>query len=321
MHIVGAVARAVRKRFDWDALGVVLSLAIIAVAGVVLFQSLQGVDLEKVHAALRATPPKAIAGAAVLIAASYVTLTFYDYFALRTIGQSHIPYPVAALTGLLAYTIGHNIGATVLTGGAVRFRIYKAWGLNLVDVAKIAFITGLTFWLGNAFMLGIGVAYAPDAAGAVNQLSPSLNRMLALAALVAIAIYLIWLLPRPRIIGRDGWSVRLPSARLTILQIGIGITDLTLAALAMVVLISVHASVDTVTIVVTFVIASLLGFASHAPGSLGVFDAAMFVGLPQVGKEELLAALLLFRLLYYVLPFCLAVLVLVVRELLHAAKS
>jgi len=86
-------------------------------------------------------------------------------------------------------------------------------------------------------------------------------------------------------------------------------------------LVSAHTPVDVVTVGVSFVIASLLGFASHAPGGLGVFDAAMLFGLPQVEKEQLLASLLIFRLLYYVVPFCLAVLILVIRELRLAASS
>ena len=66
-----------------------------------------------------------------------------------------MPYRIAALASFTSYTIGHNLGATVFTGGAVRLRIYSAWGLGIVDIAKIAFVTGLTFWLGNAFILGL----------------------------------------------------------------------------------------------------------------------------------------------------------------------
>src|SRR5262249_44710860 len=156
-----------------------------------------------------------------------------DFFALRTIGQRHVPYRIAALTGFMSYTIGHNLGATVFTGGVVRFRVYRSWGLTLIDVAKVAFVTGLTFWLGNAVVLGVGLAYAPDIAGSINQLPAWANRAIALTVLAVIALYLIWLLPRPRVIGRNGWTLTLPSARSTLLQIGIGMADLSLAAIAM----------------------------------------------------------------------------------------
>jgi uncharacterized membrane protein YbhN (UPF0104 family) len=321
MQIAVAVARAVRRRLSWETVGIALSLVIISAACFTLFKLLRDVDIGKFGNAIQATPLHAVAIAALLIAASYACLTFYDFFALRTIRQRHIPYRIAALTGFLSYTIGHNLGATVFTGGVVRFRIYRSWGLTIIDVAKVAFVTGLTFWLGNAFMLGIGVAYAPEVVGSINQLPSWANRAIALAALAAIVAYVLWLLPRPRVIGRDGWTVTLPSARSTLLQIGIGITDLALAALAMYTLISVHTSVDVAQAVVAFVFSSLLGFLSHAPGSLGVFDAAMLVALPQVETEQLLAALVIFRALYFIIPFCIAILLFGLRELLLSAKS
>jgi glycosyltransferase 2 family protein len=118
--------------------------------------------------------------------------------------------------------------------------------------------------------------------------------------------YLLWLVPRPRAIGRNGWQVPLPNCSLTLIQIGIGLADLGLSALAMYVLISAYAPVDLVSTAVAYVLGALLGFASHAPGSLGVFDAAMLLALPQVEKEQLLAALLIFRCLYFLVPFAVA---------------
>jgi uncharacterized membrane protein YbhN (UPF0104 family) len=321
MQIAGAVARAVRRRLSWETIGVALSLVILAAACFTLYRLLRDVDVGKFTGLIYATPIEAVLLAALLVAASYFCLTFYDFFALRTIGKKHVPYRIAALTGFMSYTIGHNLGATVFTGGVVRFRVYRAWGLTLMDVAKVAFVTGLTFWLGNAFVLGIGIAYAPEVAGSINQLPAWANRAIALSALAAIGAYLIWLLPKPRVIGRDGWTLTLPSARSTLVQIGIGIADLGLAALAMVVLISVHTPVDIAHTVIAFVFSALLGFISHAPGSLGVFDAAMLLALPQVEKEQLLAALVIFRGLYFAIPFCIAILLFGLRELMMSTKS
>ena len=320
MQPASAVARIVRRTASWDTLGFAVSLALVAAACFVLYRLLGDVDVGKIAAALRAIPPRAVITAFLLIAASYFTLTFYDYFALRVIGHAHIPYRIAALTGFMAYTIGHNIGATVLTGGLVRFRIYRGWGLGLVDIAKIAFMTGLTFWLGNAVALGIGLIYAPEVASAINQLPAWMNRALAVAALVVIAIYLLWLVPRPRVIGRNGWKVTLPNSSLTLIQIGIGLADLGLSALAMYVLIAAYAPVDLSSAAVAYVIGALLGFASHAPGNLGVFDAAMLLALPQVEKEQLLAALLIFRCLYFLIPFAVALTAFGIRELWMPAR-
>ena len=250
------------------------------------------------------------------MAGGYLTLTFYDLFALRTIGWAKIPYRVAMLASFTSYAIGHNVGASVLTGGAVRYRIYSAWGLDALAVTKLCFVAGLTFWLGNATVLGLGIVYAPDAASAIDQLPAWLNRALALAILLVLASYIAWVWRRPRVIGRRGWQVTLPGGPLTLLQIGIGIVDLACCALAMFMLLPVEPNIGFVTLAVIFVAATLLGFASHAPGGIGVFDATMLVALWQFDKPELLAGLLLFRLLYYVAPFVLSLLILGGRELL-----
>jgi uncharacterized membrane protein YbhN (UPF0104 family) len=315
LDAMSAVSRAVDAKVGWNRIVVAISLAIITAAAVTLARLLHDIDVDRVVAALRATTPRDLAVAGVLVGAGYLTLTFYDYFALRTIGRRHVPYRIAALSSFTSYTIGHNLGATVFTGGAVRLRIYSAWGLGVVDVAKIAFVTGLTFWLGNASVLGVSMAAAPEVASAINLLPPWLNRAIAFAGLAMIGGYLLWLLPRPRIVGSGLWKIELPNARLTLVQIGIGVADLGIGGLAMYVLLPDLPLIGFVPVLVTYVLATLLGFASHTPGSLGVFDAAMLVGLAQFDKNELLATLLTFRLVYFIFPFLVALCILGGREL------
>jgi hypothetical protein len=315
LNSLRAVARFLQNHIGWNRIGVLLSLAIIAVAVMVLVHMLHNIDVDEVVAAMKATQRRNIIAAAVFVAGGYFTLTFYDWFALRTIGRNEIPYRIAALSGFTSYSIGHNIGATVFTGGAVRYRIYSAYGLDAIEVAKICFVAGLTFWLGNATVLGLGIFHSPQAAGWLDQLPVWLNRCIAGAMLLVLASYLAWVWSAPREIGRGEWKVYLPSGPSTLLQIGIGILDLGCCALAMYMLLPAEPNIGFVTLAVVFVSATLLGFASHAPGGLGVFDAAMLVALWQFDKESVLAGLLLFRLLYYLAPFVLAVIILGVREI------
>jgi uncharacterized membrane protein YbhN (UPF0104 family) len=310
-----SIARFLEENIGWNRIGLLVSVAIIAVAGVVLYRMLHDINVHEVFDAFRAIPAHNVVLAAFFVAAAYFTLTFYDLFALRTIGKNHVPYRIAALAGFTSYSVGHNVGASVFTGGAVRYRIYSAWGLDALDVAKLCFVAGLTFWLGNATVLGLGIAIDPQAASAVDQVPPWVNRLLAFFVLAVLGGYVYWVWQKPRVIGRDGWQVTLPGGPLTLLQILIGIVDLGCCALAMWMLLPPEPHIGFITLAVIFVSATLLGFASHAPGGLGVFDAAMLVGLWQFDKEDLLAGLLLFRLLYYITPFTLAVVVLGVREL------
>ena len=315
LHPIRATARLIDQKIGWNRIGLALSLVIIVSAAVVLYRILRGISFSEVVVALKATDPFDVLLASLFVAAGYFTLTFYDLFAVRTIGANHIPYRVAALAGFTSYSVGHNVGASVFTGGAVRYRVYSAWGLTAIDVAKICFIAGLTFWLGNVAVLGLGIAYEPQAASAIDQLSPWFNRVIALAGLALLAGYVAWVWVKPRVIGRADWVVTLPGGPLTLLQIAIGIVDLSCCALAMYVLIPDAPHIDFIKLAVIFVSATLLGFASHSPGGLGVFDAAMLVALIEFEKEQLLAGLLLFRLLYYVIPFALSLLILGAREL------
>src|SRR6201995_1314633 len=268
--------------------------------------------------ALTDIPAHNIVLAGLCVVCAFCTLTFYDFFALRTIGKKHVPYRIAAMSSFASYTIGHNIGAPVFTGGAIRFRIYSDYALNAIDVAKICFLSGLTFWLGNLLVLGFGMAWHPWAASAMDLLPPAINRLIALGCLAGIAAYFVWLVMGKdrRKLGQNGWTVVLPSARLTLLQMLIGVVDLGFCAFSMYLLMPGEPHIDFMSLSVVFILATLLGFASHAPGSLGVFDAAMLVALPQFGREQMLATLLVFRVLYFVIPFGIAISIMGVRELL-----
>jgi uncharacterized membrane protein YbhN (UPF0104 family) len=302
-------------------LGFAISLTIFVVAVAVLYHILRDIDPDALIDAIEATDWRTLIIAGLFVAAGYLTLTLYDLFALRTIGHSEVPYRVAALAGFTSYAVGHNVGASVFSGGAVRYRIYSAWGLSVVEVTKICFVAGLTFWLGNATVLGLGILESPQAARALDQLPLWCNRVLALAILAMLAGYVAWVWVKPRVIGRDGWKVTLPGGPLTLLQIAIGILDLCCCAGAMYMLVPDEPNLGFVTVAVIFVAATLLGFASHAPGGLGVFDAAMMIALWQFDKEDLLAGLLLFRLLYYIIPFVVSLGVLGIREALFSRAA
>src|SRR5215216_1641715 len=215
-----AIRRAIsflRQKQILHKLGVVISITVIGIACYVLYHMLRGIDTNEVIDAIKGTEPRQIALAALFVAAGYFTLTFYDWFAVRAIGRTDVPYRINALAAFTSYSIGHNVGASVFTGGAVRYRIYSAWGLNAIDVAKICFVAGLTFWLGNATVLGLWNIYEPLTASAIDQLPAWLNRCGVFVILVILPLYVVWVWRRPRVVGRDGWSVTLPDEPLTLL--------------------------------------------------------------------------------------------------------
>ena len=308
------------RGFGRNKVSFAVSLAAIGIAGVTLYHLLQGIDGAKVVAALRAQSVLHILLAAALVVAGYANLICYDLFALATIGKRKIPLRVVAFASFTSYTIGHSLGAATVTCGLVRFRVYSFWNLTVVDIAKIAFVTGLTFWLGNIFVLGGAIAYRPGALATFDELPEPINRLIGIAGLFAIGCYLVWLIPRPRIVGRANWRITLPNLQRTVLQAGIGSLDRCLASLSIFLLLPSSPSVGFATVVVVFVLATLLGAASHTPGSLGVVEAAILVGLPQYPREDLVATLLTFRVLDFLLPLLLATVLFGWRELRLLAR-
>jgi glycosyltransferase 2 family protein len=287
-------------------LGIVISVAIAGAAIFALTHALKNVDYDHVLEIVQRTNAGLIALALVLVTVSYLSLTVYDLLALRTIGRIEVPYRIAALASFTSYPIAHGVGAVALVSPVIRYRIYAYHGLGAIEVANICFLTGLTFWLGNLTALGLSLLVEPAAISLLDVLSAELNRWLAAALLAGVVGFVVWSWRSPRSWGTRRWKVRLPSGPMVLLQIAIGIVDLGCAALAMYVLIPAGLNIGVYRVITVFIAAILLGFASHAPGGLGAFDATVLIGLGGADKESLLAALLLFRLLYHLLPFVLA---------------
>ncbi|WP_249780588.1 YbhN family protein [Bradyrhizobium sp. dw_78] len=299
-----------QKRFlssGWlKGLGIVISAVIVAMAVFALMHTLKNIHYSEVVAVVERTSPGLIALALLLVVVSYGSLTIYDVLALRTIGHAEVPYRIAALASFTSYPIAHGIGAVALISPVIRYRIYVCNGLGALDVANICFLTGLTFWLGNLTAFGLSVLYEPSAISLIDYLPSQLNRWLAAALLMGVGAFVVWSWRSPRSLGAWRWPVRLPSGPMVLLQIVIGVFDLGAAALAMYVLIPAGADVGVFQVAVVFIIATLLGFASHAPAGIGVFDATILIGLGGDDKEPLVAALLMFRFLYHFLPFLIA---------------
>jgi uncharacterized membrane protein YbhN (UPF0104 family) len=302
---VVAPTKSPGKGFKLKGLGIAVSIAIAAIAIFALTHTLKSIDFKEVFEVIRRTNTSLIALAAVLVITSYASLTFYDLLALRTIGRTDVSYRIAALASFTSYPIAHGIGAVSLISPVIRYRVYSYYGLSAFEVANICFLTGLTFWLGNLTALGIGLFFAPDAISLVDFLPPKINQGLAVALLLGVVGFLSWCW-FPRNIGTKRWPVRLPSGPLVLLQIVIGMFDLGAAALAMYVLIPAGPNIGIFPIMAVFIAATLLGFASHTPAGIGVFVATFLIGLGNDDKEPLVAALLMFRLMYHFLPFIFA---------------
>ena len=129
------------------ALSLVMVLVLIALGFAAMQQLTRELHFSHIRTALHALTPWQILASVLFTALSYLTLTGYDVLALRTIGRP-LPWRVAALASFTSYTLSHNLGLSLLTGGSARYRIYTAAGLDGPDVARVIGIASATFWSG-----------------------------------------------------------------------------------------------------------------------------------------------------------------------------
>jgi uncharacterized membrane protein YbhN (UPF0104 family) len=315
-----ALAITERRRVLGRRVAAVFSVAIAGLSIYVLFRTLAGVSLPDLQRAIEATGGDQIAAAALLTAVSFVALTGYDALALRQL-RVRVPYRTTSLASFTSYAISFVLGFPLITAGTVRYWIYSQVGLAASKVASLTLIAAVTFWFGMIFMIGAGLAFRAEQVSAINHLTPALNLMIGAGLLGAIFIYLIWVAVRRRVVRVQGFRMELPGLWLSLGQILLGVIDQCAAAGVLFVLLPYQSHLDFLTFTAIYAFACILGIASHAPGGIGVFEAAMLKAVPGVAEESLLASLLLFRATYYIAPFILALALLGAHEAFRRWKS
>ena len=293
-------------------IGFVLLLA--AMGFYALHRLLLEVHLHDVRAALHALQPWQIGAALGLTAASYLLLTLYDVLALRIIGKP-LPWRTAALASFTSYTLSHNLGLSLLTGGSARYRVYSANGLETADIVRIIATASMTFWTGVVVMAATALAIHPASIVLGPVLVPlELQRLFGLVVLAVTA----WLVLKARKPGQSlrifGWTLPLPSAGQALSQICVAGLDLAVASAALYVLVPGVGIQMFPLFFLGYALAIIVALVTHVPGGIGVFEAVMIAALPNVDKSALLAALVAYRVFYYLLPLLVAAVLLAVHE-------
>ena len=293
----------------------VVVLALFAVAIWAIHRELAAHSLRDLAAEVRRVSPAWIALALGLTAAAYLTLTLYDTLALRYLGK-RVPYGHTALTSFAAYALSHSIGFAALSGGAVRYRLYGVWGLSAVDVGYVLAFNAVTLFLGAAAILAAACAFQPDDLAALVPLPPAAFVAVAALLIGLVVAYLCLCAARREAVTVRGWRFALPSAPMAAAQIGLAMVDWTLAAGVLYVLIPAEIGLGFTGFVGLFTLAALSGLASHVPGGIGVFEAVILALTGDAASPTAMAAgLILYRLVYYVVPLVVAALLFAGHEL------
>lgn len=303
------IAARIETALEWPGLKVLVGGFVLCIALFALYRLSGEVSWAAVKQDIAATSTVALAASLLFTAISFSALAMYDVLAVRIVAPGKVPVRIAAFAGAAGYAVSNLVGFSWLTGSAVRSRIYSGLGLDVSALGGVIATTWFSFWLGTATLMGALLAFFPG------RLSPALNvssraeTLAGLAVLAATALLFVWLWRAPRHFELAGFRFRLPGPGQALVQTLTAMIDIVGAALTLCVLLPADVAQSFTLFFVAYVSAIALGVLSHAPGGIGVFEATIVAALGAGGRSDVLAALVLYRIVYYLVPFavlCLA---------------
>ncbi|MDR2871213.1 MAG: bifunctional lysylphosphatidylglycerol flippase/synthetase MprF [Xanthomonadaceae bacterium] len=318
---VSRVAHRLAKWRRWKPWLVTVATTLLVVLVVTAFHRLwQEISYQQLIEAIRRVPAGSLILALLATAVSYTALTGYDRSAIRYVGAK-VRYRVVAETSFIAYALTNTIGLGVFTGGAVRMRLYSAAGMSVGQVSRAIAFNAVAFGLGITMIGSLGVWLDAAALSKLLHVSAGGLRVLAGLTVVAIAGLIVWCGRgrEVRLLGR--WSLSLPMTSLALQQLLWSAIDIIATAAVLWVLLP-SGAISFPAFVGFFAAAIILGVISHIPGGIGVFETVMLVALGnQVPPEALVGALVLYRLIYYIIPLLLALFLLLLYELRRGVNT
>ena len=281
-----------------------LGLLLFAAALWILNRELRHYRPGEVARALAEVPNGRVAIALVLTALNFLLLSLYDVLGVRY-AERDLPWRRVGVASFIGFAFSQSLGFPLLTGAPARYRLYSSWGMSAVEISQVIAFYSVTFWLGAGIISGLLLASGP--ALLPPPLGGTTGRVVGIAVLALVSAYFLWTLRGgPALRVRD-WEFPPPSPRLAAAQLVASPLDWSLAAGVLWVLLPRGLGVSYPAFLATFVAAQTIGLASHVPGGLGVFEATLLVLLPGEGPQSaVLASLLAFRGIYYLLPLLVA---------------
>jgi hypothetical protein len=252
-----------------------------------------------------------LAAASTLVA--YFALAWYDRIGLRHLGrESRVSLPFTCLCSFVSYALGHNIGASVLSGGAVRLRAYTSQGLSKTEVAGLVAFCSLTFGLGAALLLGLALVWEPGLVAPLadllrqGALPEALVRCVGFVLLGACGIYVVGAFMgfKERRLGR--WTLRYPRPAVVLQQMVAGPMEIVGAAAIIYFALPTEGNPGYLTVLGGFLISFCVGLLAQVPGGMGVMEAVFLALMPALPASEVIAALLVWRIFYLLVPLALS---------------
>lgn len=294
-------------------LGLLFGAAIFAFALYTIRSKLGELTIEEVMAGLQSLPPSSIGFAIAATAISYLGAAMFDVFALNYT-SAHVPFRQAMFSGFSAYATSNTVGMPLLTGNALRYRLYSGWGLKGGDVAVFAVATAMMLITGGLIVASAGLLFMPAGFARVSSLPSWALFGVGVVCILVVAGILIRSVTGPKVRRIRGVELRKASPMQAIGQTMAGIIDWSFAALVLYILLPNSVDIPFAVFATVYVTATLLGGISGIPGGVGVFEAAMLLLLPQGFEAQVAASLIAYRFIYFLLPLGVAAVMLALQQ-------
>jgi len=296
-----------------EAIWPVLGGAAVAVSGLLLYRELRGHSVDEIVAAVRAISAGRWALAILSTGLAYFALAWYDQIALAHLGR-RLSWRFVGVVSFVTYALAHNIGATVVSGAVVRYRAYSLKGLSAAEVGGVVAFTSATYVLGALLTGGVTLLLDP---GLVNRWAggpPWLRHVLAAALLIGPWLYLVGSLLHFRPVTLAGYKLVYPRPPIAARQMLVAPIELIGAAGIIYFALPPEVNPGLLAVLGVFLASFSAALISHAPGGLGVLEFTFLKGMPDAPPTNVIAALLVFRLLYLIVPLALSLVVVLIFE-------
>ena len=288
--------RFFKKLVSW------IGLFFFVFAAYMLYAQLSKYNFDDIKNAVMSIPSKNLWMAGLASLGGYVALSSYDYLALRYIKRKLAPWKWI-FAGFIGFSVSHNAGHAIVSGGSIRYRLYARWRFHASDIVKMVTFSGFTYLVACFFLIIVGYILTPNHAFGAGSVSKLTTEIVTLASVVGLLLY-FWasiFYKKPFVIKDIAFEM--PSFKMALAQVFIGGADILLASLVLYFSMIPFLDISFDVFIGVFIIAQVLGVYSQVPGGLGVFEGLFMYIIPGDTDPALLfGALIAYRIIYYLLP-------------------
>lgn len=291
-------------------LGPLVGFALLCLAAWIFSRVLGKYEPGEVVRRMREIPATRILLAVPCMLLSYLGQAAYEYLGLRSMCSGASPAR-CLLAAFIGNTFTNNMGFSLLTGVSLRYRFYSAWGYSPVEIARVVVLAKLAFLNGLLMFTGILYMIRPVKMPASFPLGLPPPLLLGLLLCLPTLALLAWnAAGRGNVIRAGKLRLLRPPQKLLLGQLAVSCLHFVMSALVLFLLLP-RAAFPAFDFLSAFMAVKLTTLCFPIPGSLGVLEGtAVALLTPAIPAYPLLGALLAYRVVYYLLPFGLAIVLL-----------